>query len=46
MLVECRKCETLYDDEKYSCCPRCQQEFDFDIGLQNSRNNKLNRESK
>lgn len=44
MVVTCKKCETCYEDAKYQICPRCQQEYDYELGLQVSRENKAMRE--
>ena len=41
---ECKKCETLYDEETHYICPRCEQEKLFEMGLELSRENKQKRE--
>jgi uncharacterized Zn ribbon protein len=43
MKVECTKCQSTYDDNSYFQCPKCQQEKDFELGLNASRNNKETR---
>ncbi len=32
MLVTCSKCSTIYNEDKFSYCPRCQEQQDFDNG--------------
>ena len=44
MNTECRKCESLYDNQQYKSCPKCQQEHEFEFGLQVARENKNQRE--
>jgi uncharacterized Zn ribbon protein len=43
MKIECSKCENFYDDADYSMCPRCKQEYEYELGLQTSRENKKKR---
>ena len=46
MLISCEKCETMFDDKKYSTCPKCAQEELYELGLKLSRHNKKQREDK
>ncbi len=32
MIVTCPKCSILYNTDKFDCCPRCQEQNDFDNG--------------
>ncbi len=40
---ECKRCGTLYNEELYYICPRCEQEKLFEMGLELSRENKKKR---
>ncbi len=31
-MVECKTCETLYDTNKFTMCPRCEQKRVFEDG--------------
>jgi len=32
MMITCPKCETIYDEEKYTYCPKCREQYEFDNG--------------
>ena len=32
MFITCSKCSIIYDQDKFTICPRCQEQRDFDEG--------------
>ena len=41
-MIECKFCETLYDEKEHPICPRCEQKRIFDDGpwRYNNKENK------